>query len=152
MHPGENEWKILIIVKVQNKLSRNKNLLKTIHNAEADAPNSSLKVVGYFIPRLSRLCLAVRKGRDTMKERASSESSTRLWGVFRVLEEVPSADGVLFPSSLCPGSGHQYGISFAGVWAGGKYWGYSCRHSALKCLRDLQMVHFCVYRGNNISE
>lgn len=35
------------------------------------------KVLGYITLQLSRLCMAVRKGRDIMKEQASSDSSTR---------------------------------------------------------------------------
>lgn len=34
---------------------------------------SPLKVLGYITPQLSRLCVALRKGRDIMKERTSSD-------------------------------------------------------------------------------
>lgn len=70
--------KILIIAKVQNKLSKNKKLLKTIHSAEAGAPNFPTQGTWLYCTPAVQAPWALRNGRDIMKAWASSDSPMTL--------------------------------------------------------------------------
>lgn len=113
---------------------------------------SPLKVLGYIAPQLSRLLGLSERAEISWRHGLLQTAPWRFKGFLGNEKKFCLLMGLCFPTAfaLAMATSLEWSLLRSGLVAGIGVAAADTVHK--RCWRDLKMVHFCIHRGNSISE